>query len=398
MDGVEDYWERGAGRVAPVVGTYNHALAVYGWDLRDALSQNASRCAAALTTPKDDLLSQVVENHAQRAALHVYPHWSEETSTQTLLEAAKALGEQGGVGPGIETLVVFLGANNCLGSVTRLRVTWSGAGFQDLVAKNAYTVWQPEHFRTEYAELVRAVEQVGARHVIWCTVPHVTIAPVARGLGSKTTPGSRYFPYYARPWVATSAFDPAEDEHITGAEARAVDAAIDLYNEAIEGHVRQGRTSGRDWYLLDIAGLLDRLASRRYIDDTNARPSWWTPYPLPPSLAALDPVPDSRFLTGNGEGGRATGGLFSLDGVHPTTICYGMIAQEMVTIMRLAGVEFRQGSGALRSDPVNVDVERLLLRDTLIRHPPQLLRSSLDVLSWADQTLDGVRKALHFKA
>ena len=400
MDGVEDYWERGPGRVAPVVRAYNHALAVYGWDLRDALSQTAAGCEAAVATPKDDLLSQVVENHAQHAALHVYPHWSKQTSQQTLLDAAKALGEQGAAAgdPGIETLIVFLGANNCLGSVTRLKVVWSGEDFQDLTAKNAYTVWQPEHFRIEYAELVRAVEQVNARHVIWCTVPHVTIAPVARGLGSKTMPGSRYFPYYSRPWIAASAFNPAQDEHITGPEARAVDAAIDLYNEAIEGHVRRGREAGRDWYLLDIAGLLDRLASRRYIDDPNARPSWWTPYPLPPSLAALNPVPDSRFLTGDGKGGRATGGLFSLDGVHPTTLCYGMIAQEMVNIMRLAGVEFLLGGGALRTDPVSVDFERLLLRDTLVRHPPQLLRSSLDILGWADQTLDWVRKALRFKA
>ena len=28
----------------------------------------------------------------------------------------------------------------------------------------------------------------------------------------------------------------------------------------------------------------------------------------------------SRFLTADGRGGRATGGLFSLDGVHPTTV------------------------------------------------------------------------------
>jgi hypothetical protein len=145
---------------------------------------------------------------------------------------------------------------------------------------------------------------------------------------------------------------------------------------------------------LDIAGLLDRLASRRYITDPNARPPWWTPYPLPPALKALDPVPDSRFLTSDGEGGRASGGLFSLDGVHPTTIAYGLIAQEMINVMRLAGVEFTHGNGAPRSDPVAVDFERLIRRDSLIRQPPQNLTPGLEILGWADETLDWVKRTL----
>jgi hypothetical protein len=297
--------------------------------------------------------------------------------------------------------VVFLGANNALKSVTDLRVAWSqDADYADLDKKGAYTVWTPEHFRNELKEVVKAVQAINARHVIWCTVPHVTIVPIARGVGAKIEPGSRYFPFYARPWVKDTDFSAGQDEHLTGKEARAVDCAIDLYNEAIQRVVEQARSAvgvnQKDWYLLDIAGLLDRLASRRYITDPNARPDWWTPYPLPAPIKALDPVPDSLFLTGDGQGGRATGGLFSLDGVHPTTVGYGLIAQEMVNIMRLAGVEFRHENGQPRSDPVGVDFDRLILRDTLIRQPPQNLRAGLDILGWADQTLDWVRRTLTF--
>src|SRR5262249_48298532 len=163
-----------------------------------------------------------------------------------------------------------------------------------------------------------------------------------------------------------------------------VDSAIDQYNEAIEAAVVAGRKAKSDWYLLDIAGLLDRIAARRYIDDPNARPSWWTPYPLPPALAALKPTIDSRFLTTHGPGGRATGGLFSLDGVHPTTVAYGMIAQEMMNIMRRAGVAFRQGrSGQERLDPVSVDFARLIRRDTLVSTPPQNITPGLRTLGWA---------------
>ncbi len=402
MDGVEDYWERGAGRDAPSISSYNHALAVYGWDLRDALSRTAASCEAAIKKPKDDLVMQVVENNSERAALRVYPHWDAATKKMTLFRAAAELGKD--LGPatdcGIETLVVFLGANNALQTVTDLRVDWTtDADYANLSKKGAFTVWTPKHFKAEFDQVVAAVRAINARHVIWCTVPHVTIAPIARGIGDKVEPGSRYFPYYARPWVKDTDFSASQDRHITGRQARAVDCAVDMYNEAIQQAVEQARSANgnrRDWYLLDVAGLLDRLAARRYINDPNARPEWWTPYPLPAAVKSLDPVPDSRFLTGDGNGGRATGGLFSLDGVHPTTVGYGLIAQEMINIMRLAGVEFRHENGQPRADPVTVDFGRLISRDTLIRQPPQNLKPGLDVIGWADETLDWVRRTLTF--
>ena len=400
MDEVEDYWERGPGQAAPDLSAFHHCLAVYGWDLRDALGKTAASCEAAIAAPNDDVLSQIVENNGERAALRVYPHWSDATRQMTLFEAAAELGKDhdDSTDCGIETLIVFLGANNALQTVTELNVAWSGDDFRDLKKKKAYTVWRPEHFRAELAEVVEAIRAIEARHVIWCTVPHVTIVPIARGIGRKVAPGSRYFPYYSRPWVDDDRFDPNEDRHITGEEARAVDCAIDMYNDAIQQSVEEARDGAdgtkRDWYLLDIAGLLDRLASRRYITDPNARPPWWTPYPLPPALKALDPVPDSRFLTGDGKGGRACGGLFSLDGVHPTTVTYGLIAQEMINVMRLAGVEFAHGRGALRSDPVTVDFDRLILRDSLVRQPPQNLTPGLDLLGWADEALDWVKRTL----
>ena len=398
MDEIEDHWERGPGATAPVIAGFNHCLAVYGWDLRDALSRTAKSCETSIATPNDSLLDQIVENHGARAALRVYPRWNERTRTMTLLDAAAALGEDRAAGEdhGIETLVVFLGANNALRTVTDLSVRWSGNDYKDLRKKDQYTVWRPSHFISELAELEQAVERIAARHVIWCTVPHVTIPPISRGVGRKVAPGSRYFPYYTRPWITDETFDPRSDPHITDQQARAVDYAVDLYNDAITAVVERARTGSpaRDWYLLDIAGLLDRLASRRYILDPNARPEWWSPYPLPAPVKALEPTVDSQFLRSDGRGGRRTGGLFSLDGVHPTTVGYGLIAQELINIMRTAGVEFRHGNGALRSDPVTVDFTRLIQHDSLVRTPPQNLDSALDILDWADQALDWVKIAL----
>jgi hypothetical protein len=404
MDEVEDYWERGPGRLPPRLDRYNHDLAVYGWDLRDVLSRTAAKAERAVQRPNDALFDQLVENAAERTALRVYPHWDAVVREQTLVQAAAALGQDhgGDTECGIETLVVFIGSNNALNSVIDLQVRWSGEQFRDLDRKRAYTVWRPADFAAELAELVHEVERIQARHVIWVTVPHVTIPPITRGLGRKVAPGSRYFPFYVRPWIDEASFDPTRDQYLTDQDARAVDAAIDLYNAQIEQVVRDARTGARrrpprDWFLLDLAGLLDRIASRRYIQDANARPPWWRPYPLPPTLAALQPVPDSRFLTADGRGGRAAGGLFSVDGVHPTTVTYGLIAQEIITIMQAAGVPFLDRNGQPRQGPVLVDFDRLLRRDTLVTSPPGNLDDALGILRWADENLGWVARALRWR-
>jgi hypothetical protein len=399
MDVLEDYWERGPGSVVPDVTGVNHNLAMYGWDLRDALHQTGQACRDRLAKPKDDLVTQIVENNTERAALRVYPGTGTRR-TATVFELAQALADEGGGAAsdhGIETIVVFLGANNALGAVTRLKVAWSGDGYADPDRKGDYTVWRPTHFAAELDAVAVAVRKVKARHVIWCTVPHVTIPPISRGVGSKIEAGSRYFSFYTRPWVSDRTFDPHRDPNITAVEARAVDSAIDQYNDAITKVVRQARTDGLDWYVVDVAGVLDRLADRRYVEDPTARPAWWQQYPLPAPLPDVSPPLTSRFLTADGRGGRLEGGLFSLDGVHPTTVGYGLLAQEIITVMRRAGVPFYRTDGVTpRLDPVGVDFARLLRRDTLVTRPPQNIGAGLALLGWADEALDLVRRALPF--
>jgi hypothetical protein len=399
MDQIEIYWERGPGATTPAITEINHNLAVYGWDLRDALALTAKRCADEITAPKDNWLRQMVEHDGARAALRVLPAVTDENRSLTVFGAARKLGQdirQDDASGAIETLIIALGANNALKSVVKLCVVWSDEGFDDLDRKRSYTVWRPSHFKAELDLVADDVRTIKARHVIWCTVPHVTIAPIVRGVGSKVEPGSRYYPYYTRPWISDRDFDPRRDPHLTSQQARAIDSAIDQYNDYIVAMVAQARGEGRDWYVYDTAGLVDRLASRRYIEDPLARPDWWWAYPLPPELQALTPIPDSLFLASDGTK-RSRGGLFSLDGVHPTTVGYGIFAQELINVMRRAGVEFYlPDSITARPDPVTVDFGRLLQRDTLINQPPANLTSALGVLGWADQTLDVLRRTLFF--
>jgi hypothetical protein len=399
LDAVEDYWERGAGSQVPESDEILHNLAIYGWDLRDTLSLTATKVRSRIgRTPRDDVWfpKQKVEDDNDRAALLVLESARGPGNRPlTPLRAARRLGEQGtnvsASGPGIETLTVLLGSNNALQTVTKLKLSWSGAGYDDVDKKGGYTVWRPEHFAAEWQLIVAELRRIKARHVIVGTVPAVTIAPIARGVRGKVRAGSRYFPYYTRPWISDEQFDPEADPHITEEEARAVDSAIDAYNRTIIESVAAARHDGLDWYLFDVGGFLDRLASKRYLADPAARPDWWTPYPLPPELASLDPVPNTRFFA-SGPTGRTDGGLFSLDGIHPTTTGYGLIAHEVIQIMNLAQVQFRTPTGQPKAGPGAVDFSRVLASDTLISRPPTSLSSNLATLGWFDDKLDWVRK------
>jgi hypothetical protein len=399
MDKIEDYWERGEGAKSPPLGEPFHNMGVFGWDVLDVQVLTAKVVAAQIARPKDDLLAQVVEDNTDRAGLVVLQRARSGNRPRTVLEAAAAMARA--PGQGIETLVVMLGANNALGSVVHLSPSWTDDGYESrrpldrFAAKRGFNVWRPKHFDADWQSLVERLRGIDAQHVIVATVPSVTIAPIARGVAGKVRPGSRYFPYYTRPWIDDDDFDPERDPNLTEDEARAIDSAIDEFNHTIIASVEAARRDGLDWYVFELGGLLDSLAVRRYIESPWARPTWWEPYRLPPQLEALDPVPSTRYFR-SGPDGRTEGGFFSLDGVHPTTIGYGIVAQEVIRVMQTAGVQFTDRSGRPRDGTVLVDFDRLVAADTLLTDPPAALTPTLALLGWLDERLDWTKRILPF--
>ncbi|HEY9618966.1 MAG TPA: hypothetical protein V6C78_01285 [Crinalium sp.] len=405
LDKVEDYWERGEGSKAAETGLINHNLAVYGWDLRNTIARTAQDAKDTIRQkpPKDDFLSEVPENAQDVATLRVL-NTARDSSGRALspVQAAIALGNEGTVetsqGDGIETLIILIGANNALGSILTFNVVWSGDEYMDMSKNDKYTVWRPSHFKAELDRLVNDVKKIKARHVIWGTVPHVTIVPFARGInkdakGQKVQPGSRYYPIYAPFWYDEENFSAKRSPKLTENQVRAIDSVIDQYNYAIADVVRQARQQGRDWYVFETVGLLDRLAQRRYIEDPAARPDWWKPYPLPAPLNALNPKPTSEFFVAN-QKGRKKGGLFSLDGIHPTTIGYGIMAQEFIDIMQRAGVKFYDANGAERTGPVAIDFNHLIREDSLISNPPPAAEAVINFVGWLD-SMTGIISQLY---
>ena len=69
------------------------------------------------------------------------------------------------------------------------------------------------------------------------------------------------------------------------------------------------------------------------------------------------------------------GGLFSLDGIHPTTIGYGLLAHEVVRVMKDAGVDFAG----------DMNWTGIVRADKLVNRPPALLANLRDTLTFLDR-------------
>lgn len=376
MDRVEDYWERGRG-IRPMPEKIHHNQAVWGMEVSDAVIVTEGYCSSALKKPSDDLIQQVPEQAMYRSIRRTLNPslggaGSHRTATDNLIELSRR--------GGIENVIVALGANNALGTVLSLKVIDSKP--EEIFFppdKRKGNLYLPEHFELAYERLVRELEQMQAENVFLVNVPHVTIPPITRGInldGSEPTPatpgGRRYYDYYTRLWIWDEDFDPHTHPKITREEAIRIDAYIDAYNRTIE----QAAGLHENWHVVDICSLLDRFAVRSR-PGGNASPEF--PAPLVSAIQRNShlsylvqggqPTLDTRYYhlksSPEGEPYRIyEGGLFSLDGVHPTTLGYSLFANEILERMKAVGAADSQ---------VELPWDDLVAADTLAAAPPALL-------------------------
>jgi hypothetical protein len=366
----------------------NDNLAVWGWDIRDLLERTAQTELDAMREGWPLNLLPTVDHAENRTGVTVLAEWEEiepidggeptriRNLSRTALEIAARRGE---AGDGIETLAVWIGSNNALASVGKLKIIPSGDDFQDLKKKSAYNVWLPAHFETELQLLETEVLKIRADHVIWATIPHITIPPLAKGVGDRETglerlaENKRYFPYYARPWQTTQSLDAKHEAHLTGMDAWTIDSVIDAYNESLAAMVKREREAGHDWRLVDACAILDRLAVRRGDEGGGQSYDYLPPYPLADAYAGLN----THFISVNPDGTLAAGGIIGLDGVHPTTAGYGLIAHEFMKVMYQAGVAFPNVDPKTGPEP---EWAQIRAKDTLLHDLPVHVDGVLDLI------------------
>ena len=342
MDEVEDYWERGKGYKKTNDALY-HNLAVWGFEIGDAYNITAEMCKKAVKKTKDDWFRPPSAPRMRTAYRVLNPAKVSERKPDTQLEVVRKIKAEDGE---IENLIVWLGANNCLGTVTRLKIDETPDDPPGPFS--SYTLWKPVAFEKEYDELARQIQEVGATNVYVATVPHVTIPPITRGImkdRGRLPRRKKYFDFYTHFYIKDKDFDPKKHPHLTSDDAEQIDSYIDRYNDIIRGYA-----ANNGWHVMDACSLLDDLAVRR----NHGTPK----YQLPKPIQDLS----IRFFEIESSGKVRNGGLISLDGVHPTTCGYAIVAQEFINVMRAQNPDIR-----------NVDFAKIRSWDTLVSRPPRTL-------------------------
>lgn len=387
LNRVEDYWERGEGSQPSRTGPLHHNLAVWGFELADCDTLSSAVANEVISANPDNgfimPLTDVPMYRSTRRTLN--PSFAPTLEAKSQLDLLDHLVETHGE---IENLIFFLGANNALGTVTRFEIRWSSPADVD---KKAYsrmcTLWRTDDFKTlldRIAPKIAVLQKAGkVRNVITATIPHVTIPPITRGinLDPKQKPNP-YYDYYTYFFIWDASFRKdlkrgKPPKFLTGEQAKLIDAQIDTYNEIIEE-----TAAANGWHVVQTCRILDSMAFRRLQGKTT--------YAFPPELIAAmkanpktrfrfdrdgRPILDSRYLGEFPEetalDKRYRGGFFSLDGIHPTTIGYGIVAHEFMRTMETgAGVVF----------PRKLDWNRIIAADSLITSPPEILQSVENML------------------
>lgn len=396
IDLAEDYYERGEGAAyRPYVPPtdYFHNIAIAGLDVADAWCVTPEMCQEEIELDKDKksgdgVLSGPNESFYRTALKVLNPSlkkkYQEFSAIDWLSYHAK--------GEGIENLVLWLGANNALGTVVRLKIRQTPNNSSkrphelshiERAKVRRWNLWHPDDFREEYRELLRRVEEAMAENkykdwrVFIATVPLVTIAPLAKGVGPTTYIRDKgiYYKYYT--------YFPFEEEfarktglHLTRQEALHIDDCIRAYNKTIVELVDEYNTLHGDpqrYHIVDIATVLQQIAYKR----NAGQPS----YQFPDYFNYVYPKVNTKYYHANRDGRLMQGGLVTIDGIHPSAIGHGIIAYEFLKVMREAGivadVELDWASifesDKLYSQPLRL-MHELYGRDDLAQHIIRLIQ------------------------
>lgn len=367
---IKSYWEGQLKslKVDEQIRPY-HNQAIWGFSISDCWLLDEHRCRQYITKtrPRYSVFNVLPDNAMYTTARMVLnPTFSNRFEDHSMVDNIVELQEDGG----IENLIVCIGHNNIVGAVTQLKIKFSEQ--EDLNApfsERNCTVFRPEHFRMELRTLYEKLRGLNIKRIFVPTIPYVTIPPAIRGVNRDSgTSTGRYFDYYTRFWTWDDDFDPRKHPHLTRDDAILLDQVVDEYNEIITRLADEF-----DFIVVPVGRYVQAAARRRHL------PAKISPYP-PAFIDALKKNPKTSFMINeHGEPSISTdflrlnhktgrierGGIFSLDGLHPTTVGYGLIANIYKLSMEKHGVSFEH----------EIDWDFVIEHETLITDPPGLLHN-----------------------
>jgi hypothetical protein len=366
---LENFYEVGPGKEPIAGGGMYHNLAAHGLDVFDSINLTSAACDRIIADQEGWFQNDAFGTPSgakYRAAKMILdpdgkrPHKSQVGNLELLVNGDRGLGL---AAEPPDVLILWLGANDCLGTVVELELRDMASDPDpdlSLEGRRAYNLTSEAQFGRDYRALADAIDRILAGHktqVFVGTVPDVSIPPIAKGLGQVK---GGIFPYYVRFFVSGEHERPPPfHRYLTGDEVGVVQRRIAAFN----AHIRDIAKGRPHWHVVDVAGVLDQLAVRRKGKDHEAPLREYYEAKGRPEhpLLQLDPIPSLLMLKSEQER-RLVGGLTSLDGVHPTTLGYGITAEVFLEAMRAQGIP-----GA---DPLAIDWQAVIAKDRIANAAP----------------------------
>ena len=237
-------------------------------------------------------------------------------------------------------------------------------------------MWHPIDFRAEYSillnKILKALEnnQCTNWHCYLGTVPLVTIAPIVKGVGEERLiqdpAGSgkeyRYYQYYTY-YPLSKETGLKIGQYLKFKDALFIDKTILKFNEIIRQLAYEKNSDlGREaFHIADISKALTDMAWKR----NSGNP----PYQFPGYFEWVYPQVDTKYYHVDTRGNIQKGGIFSLDGVHPSAIGQGLIAWEFLKKMREVGTA---------PNYAEIDWSNIFKNDSLRQKPITIMREIYD--------------------
>lgn len=355
MDSSEEYFERGDGSLQKKVETsreWFHNVAVEGMDVADAWIVTPTVCKQTIVNDdydksnnEDEFLKTAGYPFYRNARRVLNPQNDPKYDKFSAIEWLNYHSKN----EGIENTIIWLGANNALGTIIDMDIRMS----KNDQNKKSYTyarkerskwnLWHPNDFSDEYDELMRRVEEAMEMNkcddwkVFIGTVPFLTILPLAKGMGEQrhvTVNESGfedlkglYYQYYS--YIPLSLETALENKmYLKFRDAIFIDKCISRYNDTIKQLVEKANAKflKQRYFIVDTCKMLSDAAWKRNCGNPT--------YKFPEYVQFRYPVVDSKYYHADKNGFVEKGGMFSLDGLHPSAIGQGLIANEFLKVMK----------------------------------------------------------------
>jgi hypothetical protein len=410
LDEVEDFYERGEGWPKQFSGNCFHNVSVRGFDMAYSWMIKPDLCRRVINKSKSnvDNVFGIVDEALLRTALKVLETGSEgKVSNPSQLDWLNYHQQN----EGVENVILWMGANSALGTVLNLKINQTsidGSAFAEgpenvsYEERQKWNLWHPEDFRADYQFMMDKVISIMQNNphnvdykVFIATIPLVTIVPLIKAVGgqqdretikvsewsvdqnnpapmdvaelaapeSKKYSYGKYYPYF-----------PFADDfditlpHLNLSQVVHIDNSIRKYNRIIQEIVAEAnkKVGSKRFFLVDTGTALSKMALKRN--------SFNPDYKFPEFFEFAYPKVDTRYYGTTRKGEIMAGGIFSLDGVHPTAIGQGLIAYEFLKVMKIAG--------SFQGDPENIiNWNAVFKSDELYTQPLKLISEIYDNIS-----------------